>query len=79
MRRDRGSRSKTLYGYSPSLVPTPSDWPPDAIATGYWLRDDRSDAEPLNPDLESFLAAGTPTIYIGFAASAPIPSIWPLW
>jgi sterol 3beta-glucosyltransferase len=46
--------TKTLYCYSPSLMPTPADWPPDAIATGYWLRDDRSDAEPLNPDLESF-------------------------
>jgi sterol 3beta-glucosyltransferase len=60
---------KTLYCYSPSLVPTPADWPPDAIATGYWLREDRSNAEPLNPDLESFLAAGTPPVYIGFGSS----------
>jgi hypothetical protein len=57
---------KTLYCYSPSLVPTPADWPPDTIATGYWLREHRSDAEPLHPDLESFLAAGEPPIYIGF-------------
>jgi sterol 3beta-glucosyltransferase len=66
---------KTLYCYSPSVVPTPSDWPPDAIATGYWLRDDQSDAEPLNPDLESFLAAGTPTIYIGFGSSVGPDSV----
>ena len=60
---------KTLYCYSPSLVSTPADWPPDTIATGYWLREDRSDAEPLHPDLESFLAAGEPPIYIGFGSS----------
>jgi sterol 3beta-glucosyltransferase len=61
--------AKTLYCYSPSLVPTPADWPPDTAATGYWLREAGSDAEPLNPDLESFLAAGTPPIYIGFGSS----------
>ena len=61
--------AKTLYCYSPSLVPTPADWPPDTIATGFWLREGRSDAEALNPDLESFLAAGAPPIYIGFGSS----------
>ena len=39
-----------------------------------------SDAAPLDPDLESFLAAGAPPIYIGFGSSvAPILPIWPLW
>jgi sterol 3beta-glucosyltransferase len=61
--------AKTLYCYSPSLVPTPMDWPPDTIATGFWLREERPDAEPLDPDLESFLAAGAPPIYIGFGSS----------
>lgn len=61
--------AKTLYCYSPSLVPTPEDWPPDTLATGFWLREGRSDTEPLNPDLESFLAAGEPPIYIGFGSS----------
>jgi sterol 3beta-glucosyltransferase len=61
--------AKTLYCYSPSLVPTPADWPPDTIATGFWLRDDKSDPELLNPDLERFLAAGAPPIYIGFGSS----------
>jgi sterol 3beta-glucosyltransferase len=50
-------------------VPTPADWPPDTIATGFWLRDDKSDPELLNPDLERFLAAGAPPIYIGFGSS----------
>jgi sterol 3beta-glucosyltransferase len=61
--------AKTLYSYSASLVPTPADWPPDTIATGFWLREDTSDAEPLNPELQSFLAAGEPPIYIGFGSS----------
>jgi sterol 3beta-glucosyltransferase len=60
---------KTLYCYSPSLVPTPGDWPPGTIATGFWLREGRSDAEPPNPDLEGFLDAGEPPIYIGFGSS----------
>jgi sterol 3beta-glucosyltransferase len=67
--------AKTLYCYSPSLVPTPADWPPDTIATGFWLRDDKSDPELLNPDLERFLAAGAPPIYIGFGSSvSPDPA-----
>ena len=35
--------ARTLYCYSPSFVPTPRDWPPDTIATGYWLREDAGD------------------------------------
>jgi sterol 3beta-glucosyltransferase len=61
--------ARTLYCYSPNLVPTPLDWPPNTIATGFWLREERSEAEPLNPTLESFLAAGAPPIYIGFGSS----------
>jgi sterol 3beta-glucosyltransferase len=61
--------AKTLYCYSPSLVPTPADWPPDTIATGFWLREGRSDVEPVDPDLERFLAGGAPPIYIGFGSS----------
>jgi sterol 3beta-glucosyltransferase len=60
---------RTLYCYSPNLVATPLDWPPNTIATGFWLREERSDAKPLNPDLESFLATGAPPIYIGFGSS----------
>ena len=56
-------------------MPTPADWPPDTIATGFWLREDRSDPELLNPDLERFLAAGAPPIYIGFGSSvSPDPA-----
>lgn len=60
--------AKTLYCYSPSLVPTPADWPPDVVATGYWLRE-RTGADPVDPALDGFVAAGAPPIYIGFGSS----------
>jgi sterol 3beta-glucosyltransferase len=60
--------ARTLYCYSPSLVPTPRDWPPDAVATGYWLREG-DDEEPVDPGLEDFVAAGAPPVYIGFGSS----------
>jgi sterol 3beta-glucosyltransferase len=60
--------AKTLYCYSPSLVPTPADWPPDTVATGYWLRDEAS-ADPVDPALDGFLAAGAPPLYVGFGSS----------
>ena len=68
----RGSRkapARTLYCYSPSLVPTPRDWPPDAVATGFWLREGSSAPEPEDPDLEAFVAAGAPPVYIGFGSA----------
>ena len=61
--------ARTLYCYSPSLVPTPRDWPPDAVATGFWLREGNTASEPADPDLEAFVAAGTPPIYIGFGSA----------
>lgn len=60
--------ARTLYCYSPSLVPTPADWPPDAIATGYWLRD-TTEAERVDPALAAFVDNGSPTVYIGFGSS----------
>jgi sterol 3beta-glucosyltransferase len=60
--------AKTLYCYSPSLVPTPDDWPPDTIATGYWLRE-QSNAGPVDPALAGLVAAGDPPVYVGFGGS----------
>jgi sterol 3beta-glucosyltransferase len=60
--------ARTLYCYSPSLVPTPRDWPPDAVATGYWLREGGGE-EPVDPALEAFVAAGAPPVYVGFGSS----------
>jgi sterol 3beta-glucosyltransferase len=61
--------AKTLYCYSPSLVPTPADWPPGTVATGYWLREQGEEAKPADVRLESFVAAGSPPVYVGFGSS----------
>ena len=60
--------ARTLYCYSPSIVPTPADWPPSAVATGYWVRENGA-GEPADPALESFVGAGTTPIYVGFGSS----------
>ncbi|TQM57399.1 glycosyltransferase [Humibacillus xanthopallidus] len=66
----------TLLGASPSIVPPAPDWPPALRQTGYWVdavgnprADDRGD---LEPQLERFLAAGPPPVYVGFG-SMPTP------
>lgn len=57
----------TLYAYSPSVLPRPSDWPPDVAVTGYWFLDDDPEWSP--PDaLQAFLAAGDQPVYIGFGS-----------
>jgi sterol 3beta-glucosyltransferase len=60
--------TRTLYCYSPSLVPTPADWPADTVATGYWLRTN-GDVEPADAALGSFVAASPPPVYVGFGSS----------
>ena len=62
---DGGSR--TLYGYSPSVVPNPSDWPTTARAVGYWLPDPPV-AFDGDPDLVDFIAGGEPPVFIGFGS-----------
>lgn len=57
-----------IYGISPVLVPPPSDWPADVRMCGQWLVPGR--AWTPDPDLERFLAAGDPPIYVGFGSMA---------
>ena len=60
--------ARTLYCYSPSLVPTPRDWPAEAVATGYWFRDRAAEESP-DSELERFVREGTPPAYLGFGSS----------
>jgi UDP:flavonoid glycosyltransferase YjiC (YdhE family) len=58
-----------LSAYSPSIIPHPADWPKSVHITGYFYPDTPSDWKP-SPELEAFLDAGDPPVYIGFGSMA---------
>lgn len=55
-----------VYGVSPSLLPTPADWPAGVTLCGQWLGRIPDWAPP--PALAAFLAAGEAPVYIGFGS-----------
>lgn len=58
-------RPARLYGFSPAVVPPPSDWTTDDHVTGYWF----TEADTTLPaDLVDFLDAGEPPVYLGFGS-----------
>jgi sterol 3beta-glucosyltransferase len=57
----------TLYGYSATIAPPPSDWPMRRRVNGYWMLERPADWRPPAA-LERFLAAGAPPVYIGFGS-----------
>ena len=62
-----GNQGPVLYGYSPHVLPRPSDWAAQHTVTGYWFLDAPSEWTPP-ADLVTFLNAGSPPIYIGFGS-----------
>jgi len=56
-----------LYGISPSLLPSPPDWPGNAHLTGQWLAPAPPGWSPP-PALLQFLEAGEPPVYVGFGS-----------
>ncbi|KAH8901727.1 UDP-Glycosyltransferase/glycogen phosphorylase [Thozetella sp. PMI_491] len=54
------------YCWSPALVSKPMDWGADIDVCGFFMRDDPVYAPP--PDLEAFLDAGPPPLYVGFGS-----------
>lgn len=67
---DRGQSNQRipfLYGYSPTVVPKPSDWPDWLHVTGYWFLNNSTGWQPPAALLD-FLAAGPPPVYIGFGS-----------
>jgi UDP:flavonoid glycosyltransferase YjiC (YdhE family) len=56
-----------LYGFSPSVIASPADWPGEAQITGYWFLEAESDWVPP-PALVDFLAEGPPPVYVGFGS-----------
>lgn len=60
-------RIKVLHAVSPLIIPRPTDWPAEALMTGYWwLPPDQTYAPPKA--LAEFLAAGEPPVYVGFGS-----------
>ena len=64
---DRLHKYPILYGFSPSLIPKPSDWNDNIHITGHWFLDSASDWTPSSALME-FLENGKPPIYIGFGS-----------
>lgn len=58
-----------LYGYSPSVLPHPADWPSHYHATGYWYLQAQKQWQPP-ADLLAFLETGEKPLYIGFGSMA---------
>jgi len=65
-RRRMWTAHPMLYGFSPSLLPRPADWPANAAACGQWLPPASGWQAPAA--LNAFLAAGEAPIYIGFGS-----------
>lgn len=56
-----------LSAWSPTLLPSPTDWPEHARPLGFWAAPLRPDWEPPR-QLLSFLAAGEPPVVVGFGS-----------
>jgi sterol 3beta-glucosyltransferase len=56
-----------LYGFSESVFQRPSDWEQHVQPTGYWYLDRPPDWTPPE-ELQAFLDAGDPPVYVGFGS-----------
>ncbi len=56
-----------LSAYSPCIIPHPGDWAEHIHVTGYFFLESQADWQPP-PELEAFLDAGEPPVYIGFGS-----------
>ncbi|KAJ6466955.1 sterol glucosyltransferase [Mycena sanguinolenta] len=54
------------YCWSPALIPKPVDWPPHMDVCGFFFREPPNYTPP--PELDAFLRAGPPPVYIGFGS-----------
>ena len=63
----REQRIPFLFGFSPTVIPLPADWPNTHHITGYWFLDASPDWQPP-ATLVRFLAVGPPPVCIGFGS-----------
>jgi UDP:flavonoid glycosyltransferase YjiC (YdhE family) len=54
------------YCWSPALIPKPDDWPANIDVSGFFFRSTPDYTPPQ--DLQAFLDAGPPPVYIGFGS-----------
>jgi UDP:flavonoid glycosyltransferase YjiC (YdhE family) len=59
-----------LHGYSPTVLPRPSDWPAHVEIVGYWWPDRPPGWEPPD-ELVDFLGAGPPPVFFSFGSATP--------
>ncbi|WP_412077457.1 hypothetical protein ACLF6K_23225 [Streptomyces xanthophaeus] len=63
--RDHVLTDRPLLATDPALSPWQQPADLDVVQTGAWLRPDE---RPLTAELEAFLNAGTPPVYVGFGS-----------
>ena len=66
LRRPDNGQAPVLHAFSPSVLPPPADWPDSVHTTGYWVLPPSDEALP--PQVEDFLAAGDPPVFVGFGS-----------
>lgn len=65
------SETLTLVATSPTLTPRRADWPASVQVCGDWAFEDAERHLPMPEGLETFLAAGSPPVYLTFGSLAP--------
>jgi sterol 3beta-glucosyltransferase len=65
--RTDGTLLPVFQAFSEHVVPRPADWPGNVVQTGYWFLDQASGWIPP-AELVSFLADGSPPVFIGFGS-----------
>ncbi|AJT66541.1 hypothetical protein T261_4904 [Streptomyces lydicus] len=68
-RRAEAADRPVLHGFSEVLVPRPADWRPSLDIVGNWWPWHAPDAQ-LPAQVEDFLSAGPPPVFIGFGSMA---------
>ena len=56
-----------LYGFSPAVIPPPSDWNAQERVTGFWFLDESESWVPPNA-LTDFIKNGPAPVYVGFGS-----------
>ncbi|MEO0534941.1 MAG: glycosyltransferase [Cyanobacteria bacterium P01_A01_bin.123] len=64
-----GKQIPVLHCYSRHVAPEPNDWPDGVVAIGYWSLNQQDTWQPSS-ELQDFLAAGSPPVYVGFGSMA---------